>query len=413
MIPAMTTPFAQLVAVVALLVAGAAAAWRRGLLRDPRRADEATLHLRKLDGLRGIAVLSVLAFHVTHHYVLYEPRTVPPLAARPFASGDLGLDLFFVLSGFLLYRTWTGIRTRGSLGVSVAEYAKRRALRILPAFWLCLAIIIPLFSKDLLSWAHAGTLAAFATVQQWNLQPFPITVNGVTWTLTVESHFYVLLPALAVAFRRRAVAAAAALIAVSLLWRTWTFVATPPRVHMEFIFGRLDQFAVGMLAAVLAQQLRHPLTRIVRTRIAGWVLGAGLAAVVFVNGSVGLAKPASLELWVHPVAGALLGLLVLRWASGVGGRLLAHPVLVFLGLVSYGIYLWQIPFLDRIWRWGWLVGRTDARSLTSLALVIVGIFAAGVVSFAFVERPALRLRRAWAVRRGASPPARTPVSVAP
>lgn len=409
----MTTPFAQLVAAVALLVAGAATAWRRGLLRDPRRGDASTMHLRALDGLRGVAVLGVLGFHLVHHYVLYAPDTQPHILAWPLASGDLGLDLFFVLSGFLVHRTWTGIRRDATLRASVVEYVKRRGLRILPAFWVCLAIIIPLFSRELLAWSQAGTLVAFATVQQWNLQPFPITVNGVTWSLTVETHFYVLLPALAVAFRRRPIAAAIALLGVSMAWRTWTAVATPPHVHMEFIFGRIDQFAAGMLASVLAARPDHPLTRAAGKRAAGWVLGGAMLAVVLANGSVGLVKPLWLEYWIHPAAGIVLGALTLRWGSGAGGRFLAHPALVSIGLVSYGIYLWQIPFLDRLWRWGWLVGRTDARALTSLGLVIVGIFAAGVVSFAYVERPALRLRRTRAHQRSVPADARAPAGVAP
>src|SRR2546422_6422309 len=140
-------------------------------------------HSPTLDGVRGLAVLLVLAFHTLG---TFSPPSLHPLL-WPLAGGTLGVDIFFVLSGFLLVRSWEASR-------SLKTFWWRRARRILPAYWVSLAVLVPLQAPRLLH--DARSLALFASMQTF-LQPrLPWAVNAAYWSLTPEVHFYFLLPAL-------------------------------------------------------------------------------------------------------------------------------------------------------------------------------------------------------------------------
>jgi hypothetical protein len=151
-----------------------------------------------LDGLRGVAVLAVVGWHLSRFVGrdLGVTKNHVPMAWWPLGIGRLGVDIFFVLSGLLVVRSWTSMR-RGTphLGGALVEFARRRAGRILPAYWLSLVVLVPLVGAQLMH--EPRRLALFATLNSYVQYRLPGRVNMVYWSLTTEWHFYVLVPLVA------------------------------------------------------------------------------------------------------------------------------------------------------------------------------------------------------------------------
>jgi peptidoglycan/LPS O-acetylase OafA/YrhL len=199
--------------------------------------------VRELDAIRGVAALAVVAYHL-------DPGT--------WGWGRTGVDLFFVLSGYLI--TQILLRHRGSGGLLAAFYA-RRGLRIWPIYYLALLACVaanPLLGRP---YPMDGLIAHLTFTQNvplyWSgpVPPFtPALLH--TWTLALEEQFYLIWPALvALAGRRRVAALAAAAAALAVGARARGFAAT-------ILVARCDGFALGgLLAALLAdggRLRRHP-----------------------------------------------------------------------------------------------------------------------------------------------------------
>ena len=361
-------------------------AW--GVLRPTRRpAPETTPSpVRALDGVRGIAIAWVVALHA----VLYLRGSGPQSRwLEPLLAGDLGVDLFFVLSGFLLFRSWQAVRSGRGLGRASVEYARRRALRILPVYWVSLVVLIPVTAPALIDEQRWGDLALFASVQQFLGGTLPWEVNGVTWSLTTEIHFYMVLPlAAALMVRAGPARTLVGLVAMSLAWRVW--VETGARWPSDLLPGRIDQFAAGMAAAWVVATPAHQLGRLgqlLRSRHACAAMSALLACVVTVHGAVINRAPDLRVPWqmvAHPMIGLLLACVLVRVATAPRSRVLAAAPARALGHVSYSLYLWHLPFLAMT-QW-WEPGRTAG----GLSLLIAAGLAASILSYALIERPLLR-----------------------
>jgi peptidoglycan/LPS O-acetylase OafA/YrhL len=150
-----------------------------------------------LDGLRAIAALSVVVTHTAGLTTFNgENDLLGPFTARLNA----GVAIFFVLSGFLLYRPWVAARIEGTRPPRLARYARARLLRILPAYWLALTVLslwpglVGPFTADW--WVYYGLLQNLSTSTL-------IGGLGPAWTLSVELSFYAVLPLYALACARR------------------------------------------------------------------------------------------------------------------------------------------------------------------------------------------------------------------
>ncbi|MER7758139.1 acyltransferase [Streptomyces sp. NPDC097619] len=357
-------------------------------------------HIAPLDGLRGIAVLGVLLFH-----------------ADRFPGGFLGVDLFFVLSGFLI----TGLllreaETRGT--VDLAAFWGRRARRLLPA-------LLATVAGTLLLAAFLGTAAQFRLARAdapwvlanlanwhfiagrdgyWNTDGTRLFAH--LWSIAVEEQFYLFWPpALLLLWRLgrtariRARALAATAAGGILLSAVAMAVLLDPvdstRVH-EGTDTRAFALLLGALAATPTVRRRTARLGTRTTTVlsgalvlalgAGWALASGTgagSAVLFRGG-----------LLLHSAACAALVALLAHAPGTAPGRLLAAPPLRFLGGISYGLYLWHWPvflLLDTAlpqpagpWE-GW----------PRAALFILVSVAVAVVSKACVEDP-VRYRARWA-----------------
>lgn len=356
-----------------------------------------------LTGLRGFATLWVVAYH------LWEFLGFPRLALGGFDASPLldngyfAVDIFFVLSGFLVARPF--LRAALGLGAmpSYGRYLWRRVRRVIPAFWgnfLVLTVLV---------WAATGVspvgpldaLGHLSLLFWYTLPSGSIPFNPVWWTLPIEWWAYFVLPPLALALRRVPVWLWVAAILGFVLWTRIGFVThffageqsfwwqAPDYRHLR---ARFDQFAIGLLAAwyfergVSARDARR----------VGWI-GLGLFAVVFVQ--VGWFVPRWLHdairpwMYVHYTALAVsIAMLVFGIAGGWRGfaRCFEGRLFMLAGNVSYSLYLWHYPVFQWLFRHApWL----DAVPSSARALLAV-VVAAGVTWLAYLafERPFLSQR---------------------
>ena len=319
------------------------------------------------DSLRGLAVLAVVVFHV---FLLTGALNRRGIGDAVAVLGSLGPVLFFALSGFLLYRPWVVRRPTGREPPSVARYARRRALRILPAYWFALTALA----------VFPGIAGAF-TGDWWRYYFFlqlydPATLGlgiPVAWTLCVEVSFYVLLPLWGLALRRvrhgwiRAeLTALAGLAACGALVQAAAARQALPLVLSQSLPGQIPWFAVGMALAVASVAEHHGGRRAPRRVIERpglcW-LGAALAVAGLTlvrrqqGGLLGIVAALHAEQPYPKIAAdvaltaAFLALVLLpaTFGQNAGGhvrRLLAARPLALLGLISYGVFLWHLTIAE-------------------------------------------------------------------
>ncbi len=334
----------------------------------------ATPHLAPIDGLRAVAVLAVIAYHL-------RPGWLP--------GGFTGVDLFFVISGFVV----SGAMPPESRGGLLWRFYSRRAARILPALYVCL-LMSSLLATLLVPYAwlsaaaektgQAAVIGASNFVLAHNAGDYfaPRATYNVfthTWSLGVEEQFYVLFPWLFLPWiaGRRALSAAAFLAALAVSVGVAALQAgTNPVSAFYLIFARFWQLALGVLAFQAA-------TRFVAPAGARWppVLAALSAGVIFAGFLVAAPDRTPFPDSLAPgCAAALLLALIRHGAEGAVLRQgLTAPPMIFLGGLSYALYLWHWPILV-LFRW--TCGLQSALAACSaLALAL----AAATLSTRFVE----------------------------
>jgi peptidoglycan/LPS O-acetylase OafA/YrhL len=351
-----------------------------------------------LDGLRGVSILLVLLVHTYPQW---------------FPGGVLGVDVFFVLSGFLitalLAQEWQ--RTGA---IDFKAFYLRRALRLLPALVMFVAALLLythlLVGHDEALLARKGAAGALLYYSNWRFTRSPQTGDLFlhTWSLSVEEQFYLLWPALLAGLlwlrcpRRLTLLLVGLGVAASAAVRAALLAGgTIPQFLYMYSHTRADSLLIGALVGLLAcwdLLPRSPRARIVLN-------AAALAAVPVLAGHVLLANQK--YPYLHNggftlVAAAVAVLLAALLCSPP--RLLARPLeapaLVWLGRRSYGLYLWHFPifFVVRFWltaqREVAFVCGLRASQISQIVIVYaVSITTAGL-SFAWVEQPFLRLKAA-------------------
>ena len=380
------------------------------------KVDEATRD-RSLDGLRGLAILLVVLYHATlfgeanasgHRWFVALPRI-----------GWSGVDLFFVLSGFLITRVLR--RNRDASNYFSVFYA-RRVARIFPLYYAVLALMffvvphVPAFAAQNAFWQPG---AARETVWYWlYLSNVETALTGafdhrfldLTWSLAIEEQFYLVWPLLVWRLSRERMIALCVGLAVAALALRCAFVASGAHPLATYVLTplRIDCLAIGALVALVAES-RDGWPRLARAaRIALPVAGTVCAAIIAIYGidPAFLAPRPNLALLAHPLmqtigysALAVLYAAVLvrampaaqetRWQ-----RVFEARPLVALGTYSYAIYLLHDPAIALIT--GWLYHPRDTawpypvEQTLVYALALAISFAAARVSWLVLEGPALR-----------------------
>src|SRR4051794_19758359 len=371
----------------------------------PRTRDDG------LDGLRALAALSVLAFHSW----LYS-RPHPSLPTRggvldhALFEARTGLVLFFVLTGFLLYRPYARAAAEGGPAPSLTRYLRRRVARIAPAYYVALAgtvalLAFPRSGPGIRTPAHPSDVGFFLAFAQ-NYSPATILrLNPVTWTLGVEVAFYALLPllgALGLRLARRAPGRqwilVVALVVGGVGWNALVADRGLGMVAQKALPAFLPYFALGI--AVAAWAAGRPAGRLGR-RSSAAAVALGLVLVI-ANGWWHASAPPHrvglLAALADLPAGVGFALLVAAAAAGRGraaGWMGARP-LAAVGVASYGLYLWHVPVILALRRLDVL----PASFAGAFALALPLAVAAGAASWRLVERPALTRARASRGERG-------------
>lgn len=349
-----------------------------------------------LDGVRALAICAVLAFHTD---------------GRWLSGGFLGVDVFFVLSGYLMI----GILLPGSgtgLSMPVTQFWLRRARRLAPALLVVVASVVlvnhflaspfPDLGSDALAavfyvtnwWALANGSQYF---DQWQ-PPSPLLQ---TWSLSIEEQFYLLLPLLLLALRRlrasrgTTVVVFAVLAAVSAGWAMVLHSEDPLRVY----FGsdtRAQALFVGVVLGLLAPRPRVAGLGPASTprQFTGWFSLVGLILLLV------MARPWTQEMpaWILTLTALLTAALLwalLQSESSLLARMFSHPWLLWIGGISYALYLWHWPvFL-------WIQARRETPIGAQVWAILVSVLLAWLTT-RFLERPirgprfaALPVPRQW------------------
>ena len=372
-------------------------------------------HFSGLNGIRAIAALSVLAFHV-------DGAGFVPAGDinRLLDHLNVGVSLFFLLSGFLLYRPFVVARTQAR-NVPVGGYLKRRLARIVPAYWVALFALaiwpgLPGFFSG--AWVPSVAFAQIYSLH-WYWSGLPVA-----WSLCTEVSFYLLLPiyawAVASVTRRLSDRPAfyvdvciLALIALATAILKVLISRHPSLIGIGLSLPATAYlFCAGMLLALCSvhreRALSRALARVGAHRGFCWLLGLAFFVAISLVSLPLAGYRGSFLGPTHPLylPVALLMLMPLTLAPAPQARLdsfLASRPMVALGMISYGIYLWHYPIVHEVGR---VFGHAAFGIPVLLGTALVSCAIAGV-SYALVEKPALALaRRHWHVRPDSTASAR-------
>ncbi len=365
--------------------------------RAPATAPPPAERLAFLEGMRGALALYVAVGHV---FTMVDPSiitgapSVAPEAIRilaaPFLYGHVAVALFIVVSGFSLQ---LGLLQGGGRGEvkSNAAFFRRRALRILPAYYAALALSI-LVAREITSQfpyppfttylpVNAETVTSHVFLVQNLSRDWMYKLNGVLWTIAIEAQLYVAFPWFA---RLQAQRGRGALLLVGAGLGLGLGILLPTSLRLWFAF----LFVVGMAAAHLAY--RPPLKG---RRVDGWVAAAGWLA--FGGGAYALGTSKSHLASDVPLGIALACLCMLGTVGGGGWlvRVLGAPLLATLGGFSYSLYLVHHPIEQVVYalRPAWVEGPWPLLGWLAAVGLPVMLALSWVFSLVF-ERPFLRRR---------------------
>jgi peptidoglycan/LPS O-acetylase OafA/YrhL len=371
---------------------------------EPRR-------LGVLDGLRGLAVLLVLWYHVWE--ISFLPAPVSWLQFVP-ETGFIGVTLFFYLSGFVIVYPFVREWLAGGPPQRWGEFAWRRFIKIVPSYVLFIGVAYALgyAQKQPGAWAPADIATHLLFVHTWFPQTYG-TISGVLWTLAVEVEFYCIFPLVWWCFRRNPWLTTAGAVLIAAVWRAWLAhccMQTWFPEYSENLPGYLDIFLFGSISAYAYVRFGP-----VRSRAGSLVSAAaglaGAAWLVVLLQSLYAYRLA--DQWAgvwqidrRPMLGAAFSVMALGflWAPRWWQRLLDNPPLRYLATISYNLYLYHQMLARELlaWRIPPYVGPANydpvwQPQFTAIAFAST-IAQATIVTFGF-ERPLLRVRPPWARRR--------------
>ncbi len=406
-----------------------------------------------LDGIRALACLSVISFHLDLFSMLahiwspilndFGATVISSLAL----AGEMGIMLFFILSGFLLFLPFAKTILFDEPGPSLRRYYIRRIFRILPAYYVALFLIVLYLQPSYLQPAHFQELWLFLTFRM----DFPLTyqqINPPFWTLAIEFQFYLLLPLIAHLISKivgqgtlkmrmlKIIACIIGMFAWGIYTRYWGFLMSsnvPTQAFTltamiasalrPYIFGTsgkyFEIFAIGMLLAVMYLYLQNApadgqLNRYAR-RVSPYLFVLGIVTltganiwhyyVVYVHGlTLHYLDPYQNILMyyknmLNPVSFGL-GYGMCLFAVLHGPAVLRRPFewlpLRWVGMISYSLYIWHDPFI--IFFQGYLLPKFQSLAWSygtqymvfALWIVIV-IFPLALIYYRWIEMPGIRM----------------------
>jgi peptidoglycan/LPS O-acetylase OafA/YrhL len=365
-------------------------------------------HIPELDGIRGIAIALVLLIH-------FWPNVGFWRAGLPLTElGWIGVDLFFALSGFLI----TGILLDS---VERPDYYRRfysrRAFRILPLYYLFLTTLF-LF----ITYWHGGYylsrlktewgspiwffiyLGNIISVQRGTFAPFAPLAP--TWSLQIEEQFYICFPFLVRRLREKLWVLLVAIFFFALAWRVLMFVASPANSMIQYAgtFSRADSLAAGGLAAWMIRYARQDVMR----RLVTWLMPISICSIIAMYCIAGASSNADFTRTVGFSLNAVTFASLILWAvqrrNQNSTALFRLGPLRFIGRISYGLYLLQLPVQAAVKIiTGIPLGSMQRTPMQSLLWLTTAI-AVAWISWRFFEGPLLAWGNRWTTAKASAGP---------
>jgi len=390
------------------------------IISDIRQIESAGISsggfIDALTGLRGLAALWVVTFHLW--LIVSEAPSViiqfgqwsidlTPL----FSCGWVGVNIFFGLSGFLLFLPFAqitlGLRKRIYLG----EYFKRRFLRLLPAYYSQIAILFFLSFIGMHSPISIKILIYHFLMLQ-DLLPNQL-INGVYWTLSVEFSFCMVLPVLFVFLQRTGWLYFILVILILVLsYRIILFLSMQAidarnvkAIAMGQLPGRLDDFVFGMLGAFLYTKYSTSIdssskigSKVELASLLGMFVGFfGIILMIYwfyFNGvSNYWSGEGNLVFFWNTITAIFTNILVFSIAlnSKIAQRLLSNKLMFLLGVISYSLYLWHLVVIA--WLMTYFQANPEYKSLLLPCGIVMSVLLS-VFSYWCIEHPFLKIRHA-------------------
>lgn len=319
-------------------------------------------HAAAGDFMRVFCAFMIGWYHIWQQSWLSPRLRLGPVElnfAAPVRAGYMFVDLMLLLSGFLLYLPYANGKK-----VSAREFYTRRALRILPSYWLCMLVMLA-FSAITEGLSNPGDLVKDVlahltfTHNLFRISYMQTRLNGVLWTLAVEVQFYLLLPALGPLFKRRPLACYGAMVGMALCFqKLWTRPMADTSMFINRLPNMLDVYANGMLAA-------HLYARLAR-RKDHRALIAVLGTAACVAGAWGVLRVVKAQAAISDYAELRLGQMDHRFLLSACGALflaggslsfapvralLSNPPIRFLSGLTFNFYIWHQWLAVRLKLW--------------------------------------------------------------
>lgn len=350
------------------------------------KTTDSRAYFEKIDGLRALAIGFVLVEHFA------------PTVGHRVTAGYFGVDLFFVISGFLV--TNILLRARGSFLSAYGKFLARRTLRIFPLYYLVLGSLLLVGyqpARDQILY-----LATYTYNYAWVALALPTGYLTHFWSLALEEQFYLIWPPIVLSLRRwpRILFAGTGLVAAACFFQLVTsrIEAVTPYNYVG-LFPRAGSLALGAIGALLQRRPAF-LEGLFRNLLLEWIVLAGMAATLLTT--------YDLKLVVLGIGSLYLVLKAAHseFQSVALNRLLVHPWMLHVGRVSYGIYILHVPiglFLtDHVVAPWWMAIDFDALGAFSwirhaLWVILLPSYAAlsiaaATLSHRFLETPILALK---------------------
>lgn len=341
------------------------------------RSQQSSFYIPTLNGWRAIAISLVIGAHAS--ILLAHNGSLSPKLGALLTHGGFGVDIFFALSGYLICTLLLREKERNET-ISLSGFYVRRVFRIMPP------LLIYLFCVSLLSiykvLPHIDRAEFAAVLLFYRNYVYGTWYTGHFWSLAVEEHFYLVAPVFILAFDRKwAIRSALILIGGCIFIRVLEF-AHPPGTAFVLEYrteNRYDGLLAGCFLALMMQYdtSRDWLKTHLNTRAFGGTL-VGASIILMLN-----SQPARRTV-VALVLPILIGYTVLN-STSVIGRFLEHPVLRWLGRISYSLYLWQTLFLPQAGR--------PLGVLQQFPFALIVPLLCATLSFYLVETPMIKIGR--------------------
>lgn len=346
-------------------------------------------HQPALDGLRGLAISLVMLLHAQ-----------PFIGSAVGKGGFLGVDLFFVLSGFLITRL---LLERRHVETTLWPFYRRRAVRLLPAILFFLTVASAFYAvtaPSLLGEVVRSGGIVLAYVTNWfqlGGSDAVLPTMSHLWSLAIEEQFYIVWPVVLMAVLKRGVSPRrlAALLAVVVVmvgvWKAVVFSSAPMDAYFR-TDTRADALLIGCILA-LTRPTFDRFSRETASIIGSTAMALFLAAALAVEGRILFLGGFSVVALLAAVV--ITAALDPRWSAG---PILRTAPLTTLGRMSYSLYLWHFPMFE-------LVRESHpGTGVAQLGLALAASFAAAAISYRFVEQPCLRWKSRIDARSTRPPP---------